>query len=386
MTGPATEDPRGQPAPRTLLITEWWLPTIGGSVNYYLNTYERYPEGTVRILTGEAPEQPGAPRSDLPVTRVSLQRYPFLRPESLALYWRMTRTAHRLVRQHDLQVLHCGHVFSEGMVAWMLHQTTRIPYVVYAHGEEVAIQRRYAAKRWWMPRIYNTAAAVIANSRNTCTLLEEVGVDPRRIHVINPGVDAERFHPVPREPDGCFRLLSVGRLQLRKGHDQVVRAVAALRDTCPDLVYDIAGDGEERPALEALVRELGLEDRVRFLGVVEDDDLPALYGTCDLFVLANRQLADDDLEGFGMVFLEAAASGRAVLGGATGGTADAVAHEHNGLLIDTACPDTLTDSIRRLHDDRDLLARLAAAGPEFARSGFDWNDISMRIRGLAGHA
>ena len=373
-------------APRTLLITEWWLPTIGGSVNYYVNTYERYPAGSVQVLTGDTDAAKPGSTSGLPTTRVSLRRYRFLRPESLALYVRMLRAADRLITQADIEVIHCGHVFSEGMVAWILNRRRAIPYVVYAHGEEVAIQRRYAAKRWWMPRIYNGAAAVIANSQNTRELLEQVGVDRSRIHVINPGVDAQRFCAVPRQPDGCFRLLSVGRLQLRKGHDNVIRAVAALGESCPDLVYDIAGTGEERSKLEELARTLGVEQRVRFLGAVANTDLPALYASCDVFVLANRQLADDDLEGFGMVFLEAAACGRAVLGGNTGGTADAVAHERNGLLVDASCQDTLTGTIRRLHDDPELRERLAAEGPGFARAGFDWDDISRKIRGLAAHA
>ncbi len=370
------------PALRTLLISEWYLPVIGGSVNYFVNTYTLYPEGSVQVLTGLADPNAKGIESPLPVTRVSLQRYKYLRPESLAMYVRLMRAADDLVRREQIQMIHCGHVLPEALVAYAMKKKHGIPYVVYCHGEEVSVQANDPAKRKLMPFLFNRADGIIANSSNSRNILLGVGVRPEQITVVNPGVDIDRFHPGQREPDGLVRLLSVGRLQPRKGHERVLRAVAKLRDDLPQLRYDIAGDGDDGPMLRELTRELGLGDVVNFVGEIDDDQLTRLYQECDVFVLANRKLSNDDQEGFGMVFLEAASCGKPVIGGNTGGTSDAVDHEGNGLLVDTADVDVLAQAIRRLVDDAHLRATMGERGRQRAVDKFQWRDISRRIRAL----
>src|SRR5207244_13456776 len=138
-------------------------------------------------------------------------------------------------------------------------------------------------------------------------------------------------------------LLSVGRLQRRKGHDVAIQAVAALRSRCPNVRYVIAGDGDERQRLERLVGEHHLEGRVLFAGIVADADLPAFYAACDVFLLPNR-VDDGDIEGFGIVFLEAAASGRPVIGGDSGGVPEAVERDVTGLLVDGASVEAVADA------------------------------------------
>lgn len=362
------------PSHRVLLITEWFLPHVGGSVNLFLNALSAYPRGEAHVLTGEPLEGVGAegPSSPLPTTRVSLQRYEFLRPESLALYSRMTRAALGLARSFRPDLVHCGHVFPEAPVAWVLQRLFGIPYLVYVHGEEVAIQRHYKWKRRLMPRFYSAAAAVVANSSNSKQLVVELGVDPEKVHVVHPGVDLDRFQPGPREPDGEIRLLSVGRLWPRKGHMQVLRALARVKDRLPRLRYWIAGTGGELDALQRASVEFGLEDRVRFLGYVPETELPLLYRQCDLFILANRRLADDDMEGFGIVFLEAAASGLPVIGGNSGGVPDAIDPEGNGFLVDTEDPDAIAGGLERLVLDGALRGRMSTRSREWAER-FAWS-------------
>jgi len=377
----AQEEPRHH---RILLVTEWFLPYVGGSVNLFVNTYGRYPEGQVHVLTGHPLHNIGTegPPSPMPVTRVSLKRYGFLRPESLMLYIRMTWAAIRLHRSFRPEVVHCGHILPEAPVAWVLKKLFGTPYVVYIHGEEAAIQRHYKWKRRLMPRFYNAAAAVIANSRNGVELLEDLGVRKDRIRVIPLGVDPQRFTPAPRTEDGEIRLLSVGRLQPRKGHAHVLRAMVKLRDRFPRLRYWIAGTGGEKTVLRNLTAELGLEDVVRFLGYVPDEDLPDLYRQCDLFILANRRLSNDDMEGFGIVFLEAAASGLPVIGGITGGVPDAVNDGVNGFLVDTEDIDAIADAVARLVDDPILRRRMSREGRKWAED-HSWELYSRRILALS---
>ena len=134
--------------------------------------------------------------------------------------------------------------------------------------------------------------------------------------------------------------------------------------------------------LRRLARARGVEEKVRFLGYVPEEDLPGLYRACDLFVLANRRLANDDMEGFGIVFLEAAASGLPVVGGNSGGVPDAVSDGVNGMLVDTEDIDALARALSTLAGDEDLRRRMGEEGRRFAE-GFSWDGYSQRIRRLS---
>jgi phosphatidylinositol alpha-1,6-mannosyltransferase len=220
-------------------------------------------------------------------------------------------------------------------------------------------------------------------------MLERLGVRQSRISVVYPAVDATRFRP---DIDGFpvraryagandVLLLSVGRLQRRKGHDVVIEALHRLRDHTPVIRYVIAGNGEERPRLEARVGELGLRDRVSFAGVVPDDDLPAYYAACDVFVLPNR-VDERDVEGFGIVFLEAAATARPAIGGDSGGVPEAVQRDVTGLLVDGASVDAVAEALRRLADGADLRVRLGAAGRARVEQQFTWQRAADAVTAL----
>ncbi len=380
----AHESSEASAARKVLLVTEWFLPYVGGSVNLFVNACSRYPEGTVHVLTGNC--EPGVgtegPASSLPTTRVSLKRYEFLKPESLLLYLRMTVAAVRLRFSFRPEILHCGHVLPEAVVAWIYKKLFKVPYLVYVHGEEVAIQRHYKWKRRLMPQLYNAAAGIVANSNNSRQLLVDLGVDPKLIRVIHPGVELTRFRAEMRPPDGEIRILSVGRLWPRKGHEQVLRALVPLKQRLPQLRYWIAGTGGKEAELRQLSSELGLDDVVKFLGYVPEEDLPGLYRQCDLFVLANRRLSSDDMEGFGIVFLEAAASGLPVVGGTTGGVPDAVNDGVNGILVDTENIDALSDALRRLAEDDELRKRMGQESRRWAE-GFSWERFASRVRQMS---
>ena len=135
-------------------------------------------------------------------------------------------------------------------------------------------------------------------------------------------------------------VLTVGRLQKRKGHDMMIRALPAIRRAVPDVLYAIVGDGEERAALEQLAEQEGVRQSVQFLGEVDDETLVRCYQQCDLFALPNRQVGGD-IEGFGMVLLEAQACGRPVLAGASGGTAETMRVPETGRVVPCDRPQEL---------------------------------------------
>jgi phosphatidylinositol alpha-1,6-mannosyltransferase len=173
-------------------------------------------------------------------------------------------------------------------------------------------------------------------------------------------------------------LLTVSRLAPRKGHDVVIRALPTIVDAHPDTVYLIAGDGGQRASLEALAKRVGVAEHVVFLGYVPDADLPDLYATADLFVMPNRK-EGSSVEGFGIVFLEANATGTPVIGGNSGGVPDAVADGVSGRLVDPASVEDVAGRVVELLSDRETLERLGRGGYERVLAEFTWEHASQEL-------
>jgi len=342
---------------RVLVLSDRYLPEVGGSFTWFHNVYTRHPPGTVWILTNSYRDarRIDARYPQVTMCRVSLRRYRFLKPESLLMYAKLFLTSAWLILRRRIGILHAGKNLPEGFVARLLWKVFRVPYVVYAHGEEITVFRENPKHAPRLPSIYKDAAAVVANSAFTRGLLEGMGVDPARIAAISPGVDPEEFKPGEPDPKMSARyglsgktvLLTVGRLQRRKGHDMVIKAMRRILDVQPDLLYVIAGDGEERESLQLLAEEEGVAGCVRFLGRIPQEDLPALYNLGDIFIIANRTMPGGDVEGFGIVFLEAGACAKPVIAGASGGTADAVLDGVTGTLVDATSVEDIAGSKTR---------------------------------------
>ena len=181
-------------------------------------------------------------------------------------------------------------------------------------------------------------------------------------------------------------MLTVGRLVEHKGQDQTLRALALLRESEPDLRYAIAGSGAYGSKLRALAAELGVEDRVNFLGHVEDDDLPALYNVAEIYVGASR-VAVDHVEGFGISLVEASATSLPVIAGREGGMPEAVEEDVTALLADPYDPASLARRDRARAAVAGARCRSwAAEGRRVAESRYSWQRVARdlaRHRGLA---
>ena len=160
--------------------------------------------------------------------------------------------------------------------------------------------------------------------------------------------------------------------------------MAGILPELPDLHYLIVGKGPDEPRLRALTAELGIGAAVTFVGYVPDDQLPDFYNLCDLFVMPNRQEEEDgDIEGFGMIFMEASAAGKAVVGGRSGGTADAVQHGVTGFLVNPQDVDELTATLKLLLASVDLRQKLGLAGSRRARAEFGWQSRARMLREIS---
>lgn len=264
--------------------------------------------------------------------------------------------------------------------------------VVYAHGEEITTWRnpgKFRAMRF----TYRHVDKVIANSNFTHDELVKLGVPESKIVLISPGVDIERFRPMNdanflREriglKQGQMLILSVGRLNLRKGFDNVIRAIPSLLAQGVDMQYAIIGIGEGHDHLVQLATNLNVADRVHFLGHVAPDELPLWYNACDVFAMPNREI-NGDTEGFGMVFLEAAACGKPAIAGRAGGTGAAVVDGVTGFSVDGADVAAIEQALHRLLSEETLRAQLGRAGYLRAVGEFSWEAVARKTADIWRH-
>jgi phosphatidyl-myo-inositol dimannoside synthase len=378
---------------RALLVTELFPPAVGGSAVLFHGIYSRLTATDVTVLTDERVSAAAGQVDPFPTGRIVRGA---LATADWGVVHRSARRHHRAVSRQIRQLMprgaglaHAARALPEGIAALIARVLGGPDYVCWAHGEDLATASWSRELTWLTRAVYAGAWAALANSENTARMLETLGVPPRKITVVYPAVDATRFRPdvdgsaVRRRyaGPGDVLLLSVGRLQRRKGHDRVIEALRLLRDEAPTLRYVIAGDGEERPRLEDLVRDCGLRDRVHFAGVIPGADLPAHYAACDAFVLPNRVEARD-IEGFGIVFLEAAAAGKPAIGGDSGGVPEAVVRDETGLLVNGEAPADVASAIRRLATDPALRTRLGDAGRARVEQRFTWHRAAAVVAEL----
>jgi phosphatidylinositol alpha-1,6-mannosyltransferase len=383
-----------------LLISDIFPPTVGGSGRWFWEIYRRLSRARIVVAAGEAPGASAFDAEhDLETERLKLA-FPtlFIRPRTLVPYAQAYRRLRKLIQRHDITRLHAARAAPEGLLALAVRVRTGVHYCCYAHGEEVNLSNPEERPRWYRRRVLSSrelasivyvvlrgADYVIANSENTRYILtHRWGLPERKVRLLNPGVDTAWFVPAPRDAVVRARLgwserkvlLTVGRLQKRKGHDVMVRALAAVRRRHPDALYSIVGDGDERSHLERLVEELGLSGHVQFLGEVDEDTLLSCYQQCNLFVLPNREI-EGDIEGFGMVLLEAQACGKPVIAGQSGGTMEAMKAPDTGLLVHCHQAEALAAAVDDLLSDSARSERMGQAARQWAVE-FGWDRLAAR--------
>ncbi len=268
----------------------------------------------------------------------------------------------------------CAHIVAAPAAA-AIGRTTGTPHVLVGYADELTHRPRLTRLAC------RHASATIAISRYTADLVRAAH-PAGPVHTILPGFDAPTaVEPKSSGQDPRPTILTVARLADRyKGHDRVLEAMPTVLDHVPDAQWLIAGDGPLRPELEARARVLGLgEQSVRFLGRVDDTTRDELFATSHVFVMPSR-LPDRGAggEGFGIVYLEAAAAGLPVVAGSVAGALDAVDHGRTGLLVDPTDPAAIAEALVAVLADPARAARMGAAGRTFA-AGFGWGRMGAAV-------
>lgn len=373
-----------------LVITELFLPTKGGTAVWFDEVYRRLGGKQIHIVTADVPGAAEHDRSHPNVVhRLKLRRHGWLRPESLGIYAKFLTASLAAASRHEFDAVHAGRVLPEGLVGWLVARFIRRPLVVYSHGEELTTWRQPMKKRA-MVWTYRHADLVVANSEFTREELIKLGVAPEKIRLVNPGVDVDRFRPRLAHddlkagiglPPGGKLIVSVGRLSRRKGFDQVIRALPLLLQRGLAVHYAVIGIGEDGEYLQQLASRLGVSERVHLIGHVAPDELPRWYNAADVVTMPNREI-DGDTEGFGMVFLEAAACAKPTIAGIAGGTAAAVIDGVTGLRVDGSSTEAVVNALERLLGNAALAKELGERGYARALEEFSWQQVAEKTRKL----
>ena len=295
----------------------------------------------------------------------------------------VARAIKRLHREWRVDVIHAHTVVPDGWAAHAIGKTLGVPVVATAHGADVReLPARGPRERRVVCEAIEGVDQVVAVSGAIRDMAKAIGTPRRPIAVVPNGANADRFFPRPRhdarielglDPDEGF-ILYVGQMKPVKGTDVLTEAMGLLReraDGAPNLI--LIGVGPMRPWMEKRFAELGVVDRTRFMGRIPHDDIPAWFAAADFLVLPSRS------EGLPTAACEAAASGRALVATAVGGTPEIVSHEQTGLLVPPEDPAALARAIGWLLDDSALVERLGAAAHVVSRERFTWaaNALAM---------
>jgi phosphatidylinositol alpha-1,6-mannosyltransferase len=364
---------------RHLLVTNDFPPKVGGIQSYLWELWRRLPADEVVVHTTpyEGTEEWDAAQ-DFTVVR---SREPWLLPQPV-----LVRRVNQLIREHEADLV----ILDPAVPVGLIGPSLDVPYGVVLHGAEVTIPGRLPVSRQLMNRVLNGAVGVISAGGYAAAEAERSVGHSLPITVVPPGVDVSRITPLDaagriaaRErlglPSDGPLVTSASRLVPRKGMDVLIRASEHVQRRHPDVHVAISGSGRDTKRLQGLVDELGAP--VTMLGRLPDESMPDLYACGDVFsVLCRTRWGGLEQEGFGIIFVEAAAAGVAQVAGRSGGAHEAVAHEETGLIVDDPTDDAaVADAISELLDDPHRRAEMAVASRARVEQEFDYDRLAERL-------
>ncbi|MHB8470209.1 MAG: glycosyltransferase [Gaiellaceae bacterium] len=284
----------------------------------------------------------------------------------LAIFPKAVRAAALMERQGVAHV-HCHFASHPATAGFVVHRLTGIPYSFTAHGYDIHRETNMLREK------VEEAAFVVTISEYNRRLIEAVcgAAAAAKVDVVHCGVDSRAFSPAERARGGPFTILLVAGLEPVKGHEYLIEACRLLAGDGLDLELVLAGDGPERPRVEARLRDSGLGDRVRLLGAVPRPEVVRLLREADVFVLPSVLTPQGDREGIPVVLMEAMASGVPVVASDLSGIPELVEHERTGLLVPPRDAGAIAAAVARVHGDPELGLRLAHAARERVREQFD---------------
>lgn len=298
-----------------------------------------------------------------------------------------------LKKEPDIVFLPYWNPYSLFMWLFFYLSFKKYPFIIGCHGAEILglhPHSSYRAKRifkWIGRQALKNARKVFAVSTYTASEIVKLGVNSKNIEIFPNGVDYLKFAPREINQELIFTkhsipntkspiLLTVAQLNIRKGMDVAIKAVANLKEDNHFVRYIIVGNGQDEYRLRELIDQYKLTDQVFTLTNVGDDDLIDLYNLCDLFLLLSRHEGDINVEGFGIAFLEANACKKPVIAGNSGGIPDAVEDGKSGFLVEPNNINEITEKILYLLDNQRISQEMGKYGRQRVVEEFNWEKIA----------
>ncbi|MEM7141917.1 MAG: glycosyltransferase family 4 protein [Actinomycetota bacterium] len=364
---------------RHLLVTNDFPPKVGGIQSYLWELWRRLPAEDVVVHT--TPYEGAESWDGDQAFTVTRSPEPWLLPQPV-----LVKRVNQLVRDHGADLVILDPAVPVGLIGPHLD----VPYGVVLHGAEVTIPGRLPVTQQLMNRVLRGAVGVISAGGYAAAEAERSVGRSLPITVVPPGVDTGRISPMDAAQKSAARarlglpvdgplVTSASRLVPRKGMDVLIRASVLVRDRHPDVHVAISGSGRDTKRLQGIVDELGAP--VTMLGRLPDASMPDLYGCGDVFsVLCRTRWGGLEQEGFGIIFVEAAAAGVPQVAGRSGGAHEAVAHGETGLIVDDPNDHrAVADAIVELLDDPARRAEMAVASRARVEHEFDYDRLAKRL-------
>ena len=381
---------------RVLLITPQYSPDVGGCARLLQGAVDYLHEQghRVEVLTFGAPLAAAIRAFDeaqsYRIHRVAPQRVPGT--SSLAMFSRLIA----LNSRGRFDVVFCGVAFPSAALAFFCQHVMSVPYVIYSHGEDITVVKDSRCRTALFRRVLHKARARMANSSFTRREMAAVGVPLEDISVVPPGIDVANYENPDARLVEALRLrfglsgkrviLTVARLAERKGHDMIIQALPSLCRDMPDVHYLIVGKGDPS-RLQNIAQERGVADRVTIVEYVPDAELPALFHLCDVYAMVSRwDPTAKEVEGFGIVYLEAGACGKPCVAGSAGGATDAVEDGVTGFIVDPLDLSALQKALHTLLTDHKSAVLMGAAGRSRAKGCFDKTTVLRRMEQVIASA
>jgi len=392
-----------------LIISSDYKPRDGGIAEFAYRIANQLDNSGVGVHV-IAPESKGALEYDSLSNRISVCRIdglfdvaglsiksvlssPYYAIKNFVKFLEQYRLVKNYCEKNKIDKIVCFQWNPLALVACLLHVLVAIEYSIVVHGAEVIALGKTTTSvlqngiRWLLQRLaFLKSNLVFASSEYTKNLVLDNVSSCLPICVTYCGVDVKQFYPATKDLEiiakhglsGKVVLLTIARLVVRKGIDNVLLSLNQYikKFGAKKVVYLIAGKGPDENRLRCLVAKLGLEKNVKFLGYVPEEDKNKLYNIADAFIMVSRRGPGNDIEGFGIVYLEANSAGLPVVAGESGGVPSAVRDNVNGVLVNPLDLEKIAKAIEVIVHNEGFRKALGVSGREFVKKRFTWEMVS----------
>jgi len=377
-----------------IILSQDFFPKLGGAHSWLYEVYRRWPTKVIYLTSFQSDDLQDCTQQQefdrlnhgqLEIIRdgLNLAKINLLELHCIKRYLQILKRTKKIAGK-AFATLHCLRAFPDGFAGLLFKRLKlgKTKLVTYAHGEEILIAGTSRQLMLMTKAVYAGSDLVICNSRNTVQMVKAICPEANTV-CIHPGVDSSAYK-LPQQDIAAYRskwgwtsdtviISTIARMELRKNHAAVIRAVSALRGQGLSIAYICGTSGDEHEKLKALTKSLNIGNAVQFTGTLTDKEKKLTYCASDIHAMPSIR-SGDLIEGFGIVFLEAAAAGIPSISGSNGGQSEAVLHEKTGLVVDGSNNEEIIKAIRILASDELMRRQMGIEGRKWAVQ-HDWSLI-----------